>query len=359
MYAVAARIDPDSYLALARATFAEMALAGVSAVGEFHYVHHAPSGSPYADPNAMGTALIQAAKDAGIRLTLLDSCYLSGGLGPDGPTPLSADQLRFGDRDADAWAARRAALPAAPHVRAGAAIHSVRAVPRDQLPAVVAAAHGVPLHVHLSEQPAENEQCLSAYGLTPTSLLAQAGALGPSTTAVHATHLGSDDIRVLGDTGTSISMCPTTERDLADGVGPARALRDAGAPITLGSDQHAVIDLLEEARALEMDERLTSRHRGRFSLAELVTALTADGQRSLGWDDAGQIAVGARADLTTVRLDTIRTAGCLPGQAILAATAADVDTVVVDGAVVVDSGRHALGDVSALLAESIGRLFDE
>ena len=133
MYAVAARLDPDSYLDLARATYAEMALSGVTAVGEFHYLHHAPGGARYADPNAMGRALIQAAADAGIRLTLLDTCYLAGGLGPDGHTELGPEQLRFGDGDADAWAARVALLGDAEHVRIGAAIHSVRAVPRRAL----------------------------------------------------------------------------------------------------------------------------------------------------------------------------------------------------------------------------------
>ncbi|PZS19656.1 MAG: formimidoylglutamate deiminase [Pseudonocardiales bacterium] len=359
MYAVAAVLDPDSYFALARATYAEMALAGVTSVGEFHYLHHAAGGASYADPNAMGAALAQAAAEAGIRITLLDTCYLVGGLGPDGPLPLGVQQQRFADRDAAAWATRLAAFETAPHVQIGAAIHSVRSVPRDQLPTVVAAARGTPLHVHVSEQPAENDQCRQAYGVTPTGLLAETGALGPFTTAVHATHLSSADIAEIGGSGTFTSICPSTERDLADGIGPARALKDAGSPITLGSDQHAVIDLLEEARALEMDERLASLRRGRFGIDELVAALTADGQRSLGWADAGRIEVGARADLTTVRLGTPRTAGSEPRQAILAATASDVDTVVVDGRVVVDAGRHLLGDVGRLLAAAIAPLWAE
>ncbi|MDT4908421.1 MAG: hypothetical protein QOI69_1662 [Pseudonocardiales bacterium] len=359
MYAVAARLDPDSYFGLARATFAEMALAGVTSVGEFHYLHHAPGGAPYADPNAMGAAVVHAAAEAGIRITLLDTCYLAGGLGPDGPLPLDEQQRRFGDRDADAWAERFSALMTGGHVQIGAAIHSVRAVPREQLPTVVAAARGKPLHVHVSEQPAENDQCQRAYGVSPTGLLAAAGALGPLSTAVHATHLSADDITELGGSGTSVASCPTTERDLADGIGPARMLKDAGSPITLGSDQHAVVDLLEEARGLEMDERLASLHRGRFGIDELVAALTADGQRSLGWTDAGRIEPGARADLTALRLDSPRTAGAQPEQAILAATASDVHTVIVDGRVVVDGGRHLLGDVGRLLTEAIGPLWTD
>ena len=149
-------------------------------------------------------------------------------------------------------------------MRVGAAIHSVRAVPRESIGAVVRAAEGLPLHVHLSEQPAENDACLGFYGVTPTGLLDAEGALGPRTTAVHATHLTPGDLATLGRTGTTCCFCPTTERDLADGIGPARALLDAGSPLCLGSDQHAVVDLLEEARALEMHERLVTLQRGRF-----------------------------------------------------------------------------------------------
>jgi formiminoglutamate deiminase len=365
MYEVASRLDPDSYLALARAVYAEMALAGITAVGEFHYLHHAPGGARYADPNAMGMALLQAAADAGIRIALLDTCYLTGGLGPAGPLPLAEEQLRFSDGDADRWATRLAGLRNAAaargadsdggQARIGAAIHSVRAVPRAALGTVVEAAAGGPLHVHLSEQPAENDQCQAVYGMSPTRLLAESGALGAGTTAVHATHLSGADIAELGGNGTTISMCPTTERDLADGIGPARVLADAGARITLGSDQHAVVDLLEEARALEMDERLASGQRRRFRLVELLGALT--GHHGLGWDDAGELRPGARADLVTIALDTVRTAGCAPEQALLAATAADVRTVLVDGTMVVDRGRHHLGDVGALLAEAIAPLW--
>jgi formiminoglutamate deiminase len=355
MYAVAAQLDPDSYLALARAVYAEMALAGVTAVGEFHYLHHAPGGVRYADENAMAEALRQAAADAGIRLTLLDACYLAGGLGAAGHTPLSGPQLRFGDGDADAWAARVAAIKPSPGMIAAAAIHSVRAVPRDQIATVAAAAAGRPLHVHVSEQPAENEACLARYGVTPVGLLAGAGALGPLTTAVHATHLTAADVAALGESRTTACFCPTTERDLADGIGPARALRDAGAELSAGSDQHAVIDLIEEVRGLEMDERLASGQRGRFTPDELFAALTA--HASLGWPDAGRLAAGAAADLVAVRLDTVRTAGTDPAQVLLAATAADVDTVVAGGDIIVSGGRHRLGDVGRLLAAAIGPLW--
>jgi formiminoglutamate deiminase len=358
MYAVAARLDPDSYLALARATYAEMALAGVTCVGEFHYLHHPRGGGRYADPNAMSEALIEAAADAGVRLTLLDTCYLSGGLDADGHRALDAVQIRFADVDADDWAARVSALPERPGVRIGAAVHSVRAVPAEQLGHVAAAAHGRPLHAHVSEQPAENDACRALYGRTPVALLRDRGVLGPGTTAVHATHLTGDDVSALGATGTSVCACPSTEADLADGVGPFRRLRDAGSPLCLGSDQHALTDLLGEARLLETDERLASGERGRFRPAELVDALTLAGHRALGWPDAGTIAIGQRADLVAVRLDSPRTAGGAPAQLVMAAASADVHCVVVDGRVVVSDGQHVLGDVGRLLADAIAPLWE-
>jgi formiminoglutamate deiminase len=319
MYAVAADLTPDTYFELARDTYAEMRATGITAVGEFHYLHHQPDGTPYDDPNEMGKALLAAADDAGIRIRLLDTCYLAAGFG----RPPEGVQVRYSDGDAHAWAERVAAFD---DPRVGAAIHSVRAVPRNQLLVVVEAARGLPLHVHVSEQVAENEACLAATGLTPTQLLAEAGALGAGTTAVHATHLTDDDIRLLGESRTNVCFCPTTERDLADGIGPARRLHDAGATLTLGSDSHAVIDMVEEMRAVEMHERLTTQQRGHWSALELLAAATYDGHRSLGFDDAGRIAPGQRADLVTIDLESIRTrgAGASAETAVFAATAADV-----------------------------------
>jgi cytosine/adenosine deaminase-related metal-dependent hydrolase len=232
-------------------------------------------------------------------------------------------------------------------------------VPRDELPTVVEVDEQWPLHVHLSEQTGENDACLAAYGMTPTALLDDAGALSSRTTAVHATHLTDDDIAALGRMATYSCFCPTTERDLADGIGPAPALAAAGSPLCLGSDQHAVIDLLEEARGLELHERLVSHQRGTFQPAALVDALTVTGHRSLGWTDAGRIAPGMRADLVAVRLDTLRTAGSLPDQVLLSAYASDVATVVVDGRVVVSGGAHTSYDVAAELTTAISALWSE
>jgi formiminoglutamate deiminase len=362
MYQVAARLDPASYLSLAAAVYAEMALAGITCVGEFHYLHHDRDGSPYADPNEMSRALIEAAAWAGIRITLLDTCYLSGGLSTGGePLPVAGAQLRFADGSAATWAARADALGAlGATARVGAAIHSVRAVPRQQLGDVIAWARqrGAPLHVHLSEQQAENQACLAAYQATPAQVLDQAGALGPRTTAVHATHLTTADVRLLGGSQSHACFCPTTEADLADGIGPAAALAAAGSPLTVGSDSQAVIDLFEEARRIEQGERQATRERGHFTAAQLARAATADGHASLGWPDAGQITPGALADLVTVALDTPRTAGTAPGTAlesvIFSASAADVRCVVAGGRQIVRDGRHLLmPDVPAALSAAI------
>ncbi|GAA4670374.1 formimidoylglutamate deiminase [Nocardioides nanhaiensis] len=353
MYALAGALDPRTYQALATAVFREMAAAGITAVGEFHYLHHQPGGAPYGDPQQMDLVLVQAARTVGVRLTLLDTCYLAAGFGE---APAGA-QLRFGDDDADAWAERFddlvERLAEEPGVVVGAAVHSVRAVPADQLATVAQAAAGRPLHVHLSEQPAENEACLAAHGLTPTGLLAERGVLGPLTTAVHATHLTDDDVALLGTSGTHACFCPTTERDLADGVGPSRALHEAGSPLTLGSDSHAVVDLFEEMRAVELHERLVSGRRGHWSAAELLDAATAVGHASLGFADAGEIAVGRRADLVTLTTDGPATAGTGADEhtAVFAATAADVVHVVADGRVVHTAAQRP--EVGALLAEAV------
>ena len=358
MYALADTLDPDRYRALARATFGEMALAGVTTVGEFHYLHHGPGGVPYADPNEMGNAVIAAAAAAGIRLTLIDACYLEGGVG----TPPKGAQRRFCDSDAEAWAARVGALADGTSVRIAAGIHSVRAVPPAAAKVVAAWSAGKarPLHAHVSEQPAENDDCLAAYGCTPTQVLADAGAVSSQFTAVHAIHLAEPDFARLGEGRAFCCLCPTTERDLADGIAPARRLRDAGARLSLGSDSNAFIDLFEEARALELDERLVTNQRGGHSPVELLRAATADGAECLGWPSGGRIETGALADLVVVGLDSPRLAGTGPGEALAAivysASPADVRQVMAAGRWIVRDGTHATLDVRRELAGAVAAL---
>lgn len=359
MYEVAGILDPDRYHGLARAVYAEMVLAGYTAVGEFHYLHHAPDGRPYDTPNAMGEALVAAARDAGIRLTLIDTCYLHGGPGRE---PLEGTQRRFSDGDVDAWAARAAGLDEGPGLRRAAGIHSVRAVDEAAIGGIAgfAADRVTPLHLHLSEQPAENDACVAATGRTPTQLVADAGALGERTTAVHATHLTADDVAIIGGHGTSVCLCPTTERALADGIGRSDLLVRAGAVLCLGSDSHAVIDPFEEARAVELDLRLETGTRGHHDPAELLAAATIGGMRSLGWD-AGELAAGRRCDLVALDPGSPRLSGIQPDRlaahVVFAATAADVTDVVVDAEHIVRQRHHTrVADVGEALRRALDEL---
>ncbi|WP_166828215.1 amidohydrolase family protein [Brevibacterium limosum] len=394
MYSVAAKLDPQSYETVARAVFAEMLAGGYTSVGEFHYIHHDQDGTPYgtdrphrdgADPvaeahdhterprgdadagagpraHAMERALARAAASAGIRIRLLDTCYLTGAIDAE----LSVEQARFGDGTIDGYMDRHSALaesfaqefpvnaPGESFVHVGAAIHSIRAVPAANLPRFTELTG--PVHVHLSEQPAENEACQAAYGATPTEVLARSGAVDDRLSAVHATHLSDEDIALLGGSRSTIVMCPCTEADLADGIGPARELADAGAVISLGSDQHVVLDALRETQGLEAGERLRSGQRGRFSPAELITALTEGGAHSLELP-VGSLEVGKACDFVALRTDSMRTMGSLDEQIILTATSADVHLTVSGGRVRVRDGVHTdLGDISGLYAQAFAAL---
>jgi formiminoglutamate deiminase len=359
MYRIAEALTPDNYYLLAKATYAEMVLSGITAVGEFHYIHHQKGGGRYADANVMGQALVAAAQEAGVRITLFDTCYLESAPGqpPQGP------QARFSDGNAESWAERVTELSRAnnePGVCIGAAVHSVRSVP-PQSSAIVAAyarANELPLHFHLSEQSKENEIAASAYGLSPTEILDSVGALGPTSTAIHGTHLSRQDETLLAMSATGLCMCPTTEQDLADGIGPARRLALAGVPISLGSDSHVVIDHFLEMRSLEYGERLASGTRGHWASHELLGAATVAGHRALGWPTAGSIVAGSLADLVTLGLSSPRLAGAsdhdLLNLAALSALAADVTHVVNAGEVIVTDGRHVrLNDVSSSLKASV------
>ena len=365
MYRAAASLDPDRYYRLARAVFAEMALAGVGVVGEFHYVHHRPDGRAYDAPNAMGEALVGAARDAGVRLTLLDTLYLHGGLdsgSAGGYSPLRPEQARFSDGSTERWAERVENLAAAvsgPAVKVGTAVHSVRAVDPASIKVAVdwARDRDAPLHFHASEQPAENEQCLAVHGRTPVEVIAEASGLGPGTTLVHTTHVTEQDRALIGEAGAHCCFCPTTEHDLADGVGPAEALARAGARLCVGSDSHAVIDLFEEVRAVELDQRAASGGRGVFAAEELATMATAAGYRSLGWPDGGTLEAGALADFATVGLDSVRLAGIDDDSAlagvVFAATAADVRHLVVGGRAIVRGGAHTSINAASELRAAI------
>lgn len=339
MYAVANRLQPDEVYAVTRQAYTEMLRAGITCVGEFHYLHHAPDGRPYADPNELSWQVVRAAEDVGIRLILLEVYYARAGAGRD-PLP---EQRRFCDGSVDAYLARVDALRQR-GVAVGIAPHSVRAVGFEDLRTLIAYAHehGLPVHLHLSEQPRENQECLAEHGKTPAAVMAEAGAFDRprAFTAVHAIHVTDGDRRLLGS--QSVCACPSTEADLGDGIVPAADLRAVGTNLALGSDSNAIIDLVQEARLLEMDERLRSGARLRLCDEQgrlwpvLLDAATRAGALSLGVDDAqGTIAVGRPLDAVSIALDDPFLVGVDPDHALDAllasGTAAPIRHVMVGG----------------------------
>jgi len=290
MYSAAEGWTAASYLEHCRAVFREMLEAGITAVGEFHYLHGLG--------NELGEAVALAATQEGIRLTLIDACYLQGGL--DG-RPLEGAQRSFSDGDVDAWAARMDDFTVGEDVRVGAAIHSVRAVNAPSMRRVAAWARirKAPLHIHLAEQPAEVDECMAVEGCTPAQLLEREGILGPDLTAIHAIHVEDTDIALLGRHGVSVVACTTSERDLGDRTGPLGRMADAGSPICVGSDSNAVIDMLEESRGLELDQRRATGRRVHHQPIDLFRAATINGMRALGWD-GGELRAGMLADFITI-----------------------------------------------------------
>lgn len=365
MYAVAERLGPASYEELGTAVFAEMACAGFTTVGEFHYVHHERGGAAYREPNEMGWALVRAAERAGLRMVLLDVCYLQSGFS----APPQGVQLRFADPDVHTWSNRVRVLAdgLAGHatVSCGIAAHSVRAVAPEDLPVVADLRRDlqVPLHIHVSEQPAENAACLDATGLTPAALLAGADLLGPTTAAVHATHPTDGDIDLLGREQVTVVACPTTEQDLGDGLGPFAEMVSAGAALAVGSDSHAIVDPFVEMRGVEMHDRLRRGRRGVHSAPALLGAATRGGARCLGLD-GGVLAPGAPADFVTIALTSVRMAGYdvddLVTGVVYSAMADDVSDVVVGGRRIVAAGVHQMvPDLADRLGGTIRALVSE
>jgi len=357
MYRVAGLLDPALMFLVARAVFAEMLVCGYTAVGEFHYLHHRSDGSPYAPAHGMELAIAEAAREVGIRLVLLDTCYLEGAIGQ----PLLPPQRRFSDGSAVGWLERWHALRdviESDRVTLGAAIHSVRAVTPTAMAEIRRAlGDGIPLHIHVSEQPQENADCVAAYGETPVGVLARLGILGPRLSIVHATHLTPADRALVSASGCTVVICPTTEADLGDGIGCAFELASGGARIAIGSDQNAVIDPLLELRGLEAGERLASGRRGRFSPTALLEAGSLSGYSSLGISRS-VLAPGDPCDLVELDPASVRTIGSAADQMLLTATASDIRRVIVGGEIVADSGRLATAAArpEELFAEALSAL---
>ena len=282
MYALAEALDPDRMRAVAERVYAEMAAAGYGAVGEFHYVHHQPDGTPYDDANAMAVACAEAAAAAGLKIVLLPAAYHRGG------------HARFRDASVDAFLARVDDLRSRGFA-VGVAAHSVRAVPADWLReiAAYADAHRLVRHVHAHEQPRELEECWAEHGCSPIELLDRTGFLGDRTTVVHAIHVFERDIALLAHANAIVASCPTTEGNLGDGHFPALLYRDAGVRMAIGSDSNAIVDPFEEARELETGARRArrTRHALLATVDDLWGALAANGCASLGIADAGTVTV--------------------------------------------------------------------
>lgn len=345
MYGVASSLSPEGVEAVSRLAFLEMVEGGVTHVGEFHYLHHQPDGTPYDDPDELAHRMIAAARSVGLRITLLRVAYARAGAGRP-PEPL---QRRFVDTSPDRVLAAVARLSKLedPRVTIGLAPHSVRALDRRWLEAL-SVFDGV-VHAHVSEQRLENQACLEEHGCTPTQLLEDVGLLTERTTGVHLTWPEEGDVARWKRAGGRVCVCPTTEMDLGDGLLPLEARQ---LPLCLGSDSHARIDLFEEARSLELHARALAGKRvvmgtegpGSALAARLLGAATREGSIALGAPSGG-IAPGMPADLCAVRLDQPAAIGVPPLEAVAFSAGPEwVHQVWVGGDALLQEGRHPLRD---------------
>jgi formimidoylglutamate deiminase len=358
MYRAAKFVSPDQLYDVARATFLEMAAAGITAVGEFHYLHRDAHGNIYDDPNLLSHKVIAAAQSVGLRICLLRTAYFRAGFElPDHP-----GQRRFYEtpeqylRNLEELQAKYIGVE---NVTVGAAPHSIRAVPLDRLKEIAAAAHSLwdmPLHMHISEQVAENAACEREYGRTPVALLAEHGILSAKTTLVHAIHVAEAEYGEVADSGATICSCPTTERNLGDGIFPADVATRLGIPVAFGTDSQAQIDILEDARQMEYHLRLRDQQRGILDAAArdswatrepieklLLRSASANGYRALDLP-GGRLATGEPADFFTVDLNDLSGLGVdvesLASQAVFSMAKSAVRDVAVAGKLILENGRH-------------------
>jgi formimidoylglutamate deiminase len=359
MYRAAAFVSSESLYDVARATFLEMLSAGVTVVGEFHYLHRDPGGFAYSDPNLLSRQVISAAQSVGLRICLLRSAYFRAGFERE-PHP---GQRRFYEpldeylRNLDDLVAVYRGIE---NVTVGAAPHSIRAVPLDQLKQIAsyAGAHDLPLHMHISEQMGENSACVAEYGMTPVSLIAEHEILSPRTTLIHAIHLAQSEFESVARAGSTICSCPTTERNLGDGIFPADTASRFGIPVAFGTDSQAQIDILEDARQLEYHLRLRDQQRGILDGSagmdsdsdpcsietRLLHAATRNGYAALGLR-GGTLASGEPADFFTIDLNDLSVLGVDPGslaaQAVFAASKSAIREVAVQGRLILKDGEHS------------------
>jgi len=370
MYDAANRLEPEDIYAISRMAFLEMALTGITAVGEFHYIHHARDGSTYSDPNLLAREVIRAARDAGIRIALLRVAYARAGF----QTEADPRQTRFIEHSPDTYLKHLEQLLAAPELKdgmawAGIAPHSVRAVPLDYLKRIgeFANERELPVHMHVAEQPAEISACIEEYGRSPVALLETEGLLSKGFTAVHAIHVTPKAIGAIARAGALVCACPTTERNLGDGVVPVDAYFNAGVLVALGTDSQIQIDLLEDARELEYHLRLQQTARNVLApqdetsssaLAQrLFNCATINGAKSIGFNGGGKLEPGAPADFFTVDLDDPSIAGAsqddLLATIVFSLSRPAVRDVVVAGKQIVENGRHR--DQQAIIESFVHR----
>ena len=321
MYQAAAHLSPEDMYDVARMCFLEMVRAGITTVGEFHYVHNQPDGTPYEDPNLLAKQVIAAAQSVGLRIVLLRSAYLRSGF----ELPPDPGQRRFYE-SAEAFLANASALLElygnnAAEVSVGIAPHSIRAVPLPELRAIVdwARQRQLPVHMHLAEQLGENDACRREYGKTPLALLACEGMLGPDLVAVHAIHLSREERRALAEASVIVCSCPTTERNLGDGIVAADEFMRLGVRHALGSDSQAQIDPLEDARELDYHLRLAQQQRAILDqipargsavpiASRLLECATVHGAQALGVA-SGTLHPGEYGDMLTIDLQDLSIAG--------------------------------------------------
>lgn len=369
MYRAALALGPEDVFAIARFCFLEMLAAGITTVGEFHYLHRDPAGRPYADPAELAHRVIAAAEEVGIRICLLRVAYARGGI----DEPLRPEQRRFATPDLEAWLTETVDLLEAvrrrPLVTVGVAPHSIRAVPRHWLGSMHSLAYGlaVPLHMHVSEQPAEVSACLQAYGRRPVEVLAESGIIDEHFTAVNATHLTFREVELLGTPGPTVCACPGAERDVGDGFMPALELIRAGARIALGTDSQTVIEPLQDMRLLEYHERLRRQRRVVLAREEaerqavapvLLSMATENGARALRLP-AGLLKPGSCADFVAIDLEHRALEGwtdeTLDAALTLTAPASVVSDVWVAGVQRVRAGRHRQDHESAQAFRAVTR----
>ncbi len=346
MYTLVEKLDPDDVFNISRLAFAELAMSGVTAVGEFHYIHHGPQGNPYEDRTALAESVIQAAREVGVRISLIRTAYLRAGF----EQTMTPAQHRFADPtiervldDVETLTRRYADDPL---VEFAVAAHSIRAVPKDEVVelAVYADTKNLLLHMHVAEQRREIEECMAEYQLRPVELLSDIGVLNERFVAIHATHLAPNEVRLLGQNRAFVCLCRTTERDLGDGLAETAALMESGTQFCVGVDSHATSDAFEEIRAVELDDR--SRTEARTVAAEaprLLRVATEAGYQAIGFADeiwpSDQIYLRADDPSIIGMSDNL-----LADAVVFGGTPRAVDEVVVNGQKIVENGWHVAYD---------------